>query len=295
MTAEIRGARRAMPPMLLALCLAAALSAPVHAQDEPSGPRVDSTRQGQRLDTDGNHAAARAIFLQLIETAPDPAAKAAAQRRMAISYGFEGNCAKAVGYEELVLGYWATRESAEPQNAFFQEGETANEAARLCIDAGDLATAERMYRRGNEMALKEPEPKTHPRSLWDYRLAHAMARLAARRGNAAEAQRQVDQARKILASDSAMAAGQARYLPYLVGYVALYTNDFTTAETELTKATELNKNDPFMQVLLAMTYEKTGRKDLAMERYRKAYDLATGHTPPAAFARPYAARKLGAP
>ena len=69
-----------------------------------------------------------------------------------------------------MIAYWATREQAEPQNAFYQEGEIANEAARVCIDAGDFATAERYYRRGTELGLKEPEPKTHPASLWNFRL-----------------------------------------------------------------------------------------------------------------------------
>jgi tetratricopeptide (TPR) repeat protein len=294
MNHRVPDSRLAALPLLVAALLVPALSR-LQAQAGPAGPRADSTRQAQRLDTDGNHTAARAIFQRLIETAPDPAAKAAAQRRMAISYGFEGNCARAVEYEEQVIGYWVTREAAEPQNAFYQEGEMANEAARLCIDAGDFATAERMYRKGSELGLREPEPKTHPGSLWDFRLAHAMARLAARRGNAAEARRQVDRARMILAADTAMAAQQSRFLPYLAGYVALYTDDLKTAEAELTRATELNQNDPFMQTLLAMTYEKLGQREKATAIYRKAYDMATGHNPPSAFARPYAGRKLGAP
>jgi hypothetical protein len=152
----------------------AAIPQTLTAQGRGGGPRADSTRQAQQLDSEGNHAAARAIFEKLIDTAPDPAQKAAAQRRMAMSYGFEGNCAKAVEYEELVIAYWVTREQAEPQNAFYQEGEMANEAARVCIDAGDLATAERMYRRGSELGLKEPEPKTHPAKA-TYQKAYDMA------------------------------------------------------------------------------------------------------------------------
>jgi len=258
------------------------------------GPRADSLRGASRLDGQGAHAEARAIFQRLIETAPDPAAKAAAQRRMAMSHGFEGDCANAVKYEEMVIAYWQTREQAEPQNAFYQQGEMANEAARVCIDAGQLDTAERMYRRGSELGLKEPAPKTHPQSLWDYRLAHALGRLAARRGDQAEAQRQVAEARKILDSDAAMAEAQERFFPYLAGYVALYTGDLRGAEAELTKALarEGNQRDPFMHCLLAMTYEQTGRREDARALYQKAYDLATGHNPPAAFARPFARQKL---
>jgi hypothetical protein len=143
--------------------------------------------------------------------------------------------------------------------------------------------------------LREPEPKTHPKSLWDYRLAHALGRLAARRGNAAEAAKQVAIARRILDADTAMATAQARFFPYLVGYVALFTNDLTTAEAKLTEAIAMqgNTTDPFLHVLLGMTYEKKGDMARATPMFQKAYDLATGHNPPSAYSRPFARKKLG--
>ncbi|HWA09590.1 MAG TPA: hypothetical protein VG838_09090 [Opitutaceae bacterium] len=246
------------------------------------------------LDVLGATADARVIWQRRIDGAADPAAKAAAQRAMAVSYAFDGQGANALKCEELVIAYWQTREQAEPQNAFYQEGEIANEAARICLDAGDIDLAERWYRKGAELGLKEPEPKTHPKSLWDYRLAHALGRLAARQGKNAEAQKQIAAARKILDADPQMAAQQERFFPYLVGYVALYTNDLKTAETELTKAvaTAGNQGDPFMTCLLAITYEHRGDLAKAKELYAKAYGLATAHNPPAAFARPLARRKL---
>lgn len=245
------------------------------------------------LDVLGATTEAQAVFQKRIDTAADPAAKAAAQRAMAMSYAFAGDTANTVKYEEMVIAYWQTREQAEPQNAFYQQGEMANEAARVCIDNGAFDVAERLYRKGTELGLKEPEPKTHPKSLWDYRLAHALGRLAARRGDKAEAQRQIAAARKALDSDPTMAGQQERFFPYLVGYVALYTDDLKTAETELTKATTANGTDPFMMCLLGMTYEKLGQKEKATELYRKAYGAATAHNPPAAFARPFARKKLG--
>ena len=171
----------------------------------------------------------------------------------------------------------------------------ANEGARVCIDAGDLDTAEEWYRKGYELGNREPEPRTHPKSLWDYRLAHALGRVAARRGDKAEAEKQIADARRALDSDTAMAAQQERFFPYLVGYVALYTGDPATAESEFTKAIAIkgNDRDPFMHSLLAMTYEKQGKAEQAKEMYRKAYDLATAHNPPAAFVRPFARKKLG--
>lgn len=293
---------RLRSPSLTVPMIAAALLAvpPLAAQQQgggrrggPSGPM----REAARLDREGATERARAIYQAIIDSASDPRAKANAQRAMAMSYAFDGDCANTVKYEMMVIEYWKTREQAEPQNAFYQEGEMADEAARVCIDAGDLDAAEEWYRKGYELGTKEPEPRTHPKSLWDYRLAHALGRLAARRGNKEEARRQIEAARRALDSDTAMAAQQERFFPYLTGYVALYTNDLETAEAELTKAVGMrgNDRDPFMHCLLAMTYERLGRQDEAKAMYQKAYEMATAHNPPAAFVRRFVRQKLGLP
>jgi len=267
----------------------------LHAQADTAGPVTRLTRQANQLDREGATTQARAIVQQLIDSAADPAARAAAQRGMAMSFAFDGDCANTVKYEMQVIAYWVTREQAEPQNAFYQQGEMANEAARVCLEAGELATAEQWYRKGYELGLTEPAPATHPRSLWEYRLAHALGRLAARRGNGEEAQRHIAAARRALDGDTAMASSQERFFPYLAGYVALYTGDLPGAERELGKAVAIPRNDrdPFMHCLLAMTYEKQGRADDARAMHQKAYDLATAHNPPAAFTRPFARKKLG--
>jgi tetratricopeptide (TPR) repeat protein len=279
--------------LTVAVTVAPAVADAQRERNRAPNPRRDSLVQAQRLDAQGNHSQARAIFQALIDNAPDPAARAAAQRRLAMSYGYDGDCAKTIALEEQVIAYWKTRRAEEPQNAYYQEGEMANEAARVCIDAGALDEAERMYRLGSELGNMEPEPRTHPRSLWDYRLAHALGRLAARRGNADEAKHWVAEARKALDSDSAMAGPQERYFPYLVGYVALYTNDLETAEKELTKSVAGLPNDPFQLVLLGMTYEKMGQQAKATELYEKAYEMSDGSNPPNVYARRFTREKLG--
>lgn len=291
-------ARRAARLTTFALLLALPSLAAAQGGGGAGGPaRSPLMREASQLDTDGRTAEARVLFQRMIDSAADPAARAAAQRAMAMSYAFDGDCANVVKYERLVIDYWKTREAAEPQNAFYQQGEMANEAARVCIDAGRLDEAERWYRAGRTLGLQEPAPKTHPASLWEYRTEHALARLAARRGNRAEAQRHVAAARAILDGDPAMAAQQERFFPYLVGYVALYTDDLATAEAELSKAIAVqgNANDPFMRALLGMTHEKMGHRDVARTYYQQAYDLATAHNPPAAFVRPFARKKLALP
>jgi Flp pilus assembly protein TadD len=92
-----------------------------------------------------------------------------------------------------------------------------------------------------------------------------------------------------------MAGPQERFFPYLQGYVELYLNNPTGALTHLTKSVAIqgNDTDPFQHALLGMAHEKLGHAEQARAAYQKAFDLATGHNPPAAFARPFAAKKLG--
>ncbi len=207
---------------------------------------------------------------------------------MAMSWGFEANCAKTVEYEQMVIAYWTTREKDEPGNAFYQQGEMANEAARVCIDSGDLATARTWYRKGTELGLKEPGISADRKALWAYRLAHAEARIAARQGNRAEAEKQVAAARTALAAMTDLRSQQEPFMPYLTGYVALYLGDYTQALADLEKA---NQGDPFIQCLIGMVWEKQGNPARAKEYYQRA-SQTTAHNPPAAFARPFARRKL---
>jgi len=235
---------------------------------------------GVVLDLMGQYAEARKYFAKAIEVAATPQAKAAAQRAMAMSYAFEGNCKKTVEWEQKVFDYWVT------MNDFFQQGEMANEAARVCIEAGDLNTAQKWYETGHERGLREPNIKPDRVDLWEFRWQHAQARLAARRGKHEDALKHVAAAKAAL--DKGTNPTQAVFFPYLVGYVAFYRGDTKTALEELQKA---NQNDPFIQCLIAQTYEKMGDKEKALEFYRKAA-ATTAHNPPAAYARPLAKKKI---
>jgi tetratricopeptide (TPR) repeat protein len=250
---------------------------------------------GNLLDLMGRGADAQAQFARSIELAATPEAKSQQQRAMAMSYAFAGDCGNTVKYEQMVIAYWVTREKDDPANAFYQEGEMADEAARVCIDNGDLDAAAKWYQAGHDYGLKQPGITPVLRDLWEFRWEHAQARIAARRGNRAEAQQHVAAAKAILDKDEQLAHGggrgenQSQFMPYLTGYVALYLGDYKSALEDLQKA---NQNDPFYQCLLGQTYEKLGEKDKAMECYRKAA-ATTAHNPPAAFARPLARKKLG--
>jgi tetratricopeptide (TPR) repeat protein len=235
---------------------------------------------GNVLDLMGRGKEARKYFGKAIESADTPEQKAMAQRAMAMSYAFEGNCKKTVEYEQQVFDYYGSVKN------FFQEGEIANEAARVCVDSGDVETAYHWYQVGYDTGLKESEIKPARQGLWEFRWEHAQARIAARPGNQNEAQKHVAAAKAVL--DKGTNPEQAQFFPYLQGYVAFYAGDYRTALEELQKA---NQNDPFIECMIGQTYEKLGDKDKAIEFYGKASG-AISHNPAAADAVPPAKKRL---
>ena len=235
---------------------------------------------GVALDLMGRYSEARTYFAKAIEVASTAQAKAQAQRSMAMSYAFEGDCKHAAQYEGPLY------EANLAAKDWFAAGESADELARVCIDGGDLDEAYRWYQKGHEAGMNEPEEKQ--KDLWNFRWEHAQARIAARRGHKAEAQKHVAAAKAIL--DKGANPQQAIFFPYLVGYVAFYDGDYKTALAEFQKA---NQNDPFILAYMAQTYEKLGDQAQAQEYYHKAL-RSNAHNPPTAYARPLARKKLGA-
>jgi tetratricopeptide (TPR) repeat protein len=231
------------------------------------------------LDLQGKYDEARKHLAKAIEVAP-PESKPQAMRNMAISYAFESKAGEAVKYEQPLYDERIAKDN------FFGAGEIANELARIYLESGDLDNAQKWYAKGHEAALREPKITPAQKDLWEFRWEHAQARLAARRGKRAEAQKHVAAAKAIL--DKGTNAEQAPFYPYLEGYVAYYLGDYKGAIASLQKA---DQRDPFILVLLAQAYEKSGDKLQATEYYRKV--LAVNfHGPTNAFARPLARKKL---
>jgi len=244
---------------------------------------------GSVLDLMGQGEEARQYFGKAIQVADTPEHKAMAQRAMAMSYGFEGNCKKTIQYEQLVFNYYGSVKD------FFRQGEIADEAARVCVDShdahnpfpvDDLYIATRWYQLGHDTGLREPDIKAARKELWEFRWEHAQARIAARRGNQAEAQKHVTAAKAIL--DKGTNPEQQPFFPYLEGYVAFYAGDYKTALEDFLRA---NQNDAFIQCMVGQTYEKLGDNQKALEYYRKA-STAIAHNPAAAYAVPFAKKKL---
>jgi len=238
---------------------------------------------GSVLDLQGRGEEGRKYFARGIEVADTPEHKAMAQRAIAMSYAFERNCKKTVAYEQQVFDIYVSEKN------FFQQGEIADEAARVCIESGDLEAAYHWYQLGHDTGLKEPDIKPARQDLWEFRWEHAQARIAARRGNQAEAQKHIAAAKNVL--DKGTNPEQAQFLPYLQGYVAFYAGNYQAALEELLKA---NQNDPFIQCMIGQTYQKLDEKDKAFEYYSKA-STAIAHNPAAAYAVPLARKNLTLP
>jgi len=238
-----------------------------------------NTQTGVLLDLMGQYAEARKLFTKAIETAPTPAGKGQALRSMAMSYAFESNCKEAVKYESQLY------EINLAAKDFYNAGEIADELARVCIDSGDLDTAQKWYQTGHDAGLREPAIKPDRVDLWEFRWEHAQARIAARRGKKDEAQKHIAAAKAIL--DKGTNPDQARFFPYLTGYVAYYAGDYKTALADLQKA---DQRDPFILCMIAQTYEKMGDQTQALDLYRKAL-ASNAHNPPNAYAHPLAKKK----
>jgi tetratricopeptide (TPR) repeat protein len=245
----------------------------------PGGGRGGAD-EGTALDLAGKYSEAQKYYVQAIEAAPNQQAKMRAIRGMAMSYAFANDCKNTIKYENQLYDLYLEAKD------FYNAGEMANEAARVCIEAGSFDEASKWYKIGHDAGLREPNISEARKDLWEFRTEHALARIAIRRGNVAEAQKHVAAAKAIL--DKGTNSEQAVFYPYLTGYVAFYSGEYKKALEELQKA---NQNDPFIMVLIGQTYEKLGDKAQAMEYYRKASG-SRAHNPPNAFAHPFAIKKL---
>jgi tetratricopeptide (TPR) repeat protein len=229
----------------------------------------------------GNYTEARQHLAEAIEIAP-AGSKQQALRAMAMSYAFEGNANEAAKFEQQVFD---ARSSAHD---YIGAAEIANELARIYLESGDATNAYKWYQSGYETAQQKPDLSDADKNLWVFRWEHARARIAARRGKAAEAQQHVAAAKAAL--DKANNPDQARFFPYLTGYVAFYTGDYKIAIADLQKA---DQRDPLILALIGESYEKSGDRSQAMDYYRKVL-ASNAHNPTNAFARPLAKKKLAA-
>ena len=309
----MRSCIRALVPFLVAACCVAQQPAP---KESPTpGSAADLMQRGGKLSRDGKQDEAIALYKQALEKTPDfypahlemgvaldlkgeyakaqeqltkavevaPAdSKEQALRALAFSYVFQGDAFKAAEPEMQVFNARLTK------GDFVGAAEACNELARVYLELGDPDHAYKWYKMGYDTVSRKTDLSEADKNLWLFRWESAQTRIAARRANADEAQQHVRAAK--VALDKANNPDQMRFYPYLTGYAAFYAGDYKAAIAELQKA---DQRDPFILVLLAQAYEKSGEASQAREYYRKVLEINV-HNPTNAFARPLAKKKLEA-
>jgi len=232
------------------------------------------------LDLLGRYGEAQRHIQKMLELAPDADAKTQAVRTMAISYAFECKAANAARYEKQVF------DSHIAAKKYTDAAETADELARIYLECGNLDQAYDWYQRGYNTALEQPGISAHDKDLWGFRWEAGQARVAARRGEAEVAEKELAAARAFL--DRLQNPQQELFFPYLSGYVHFYAGNYTAALADLEKA---NPKDPFVLELLARAYEKSGDKSKADDTCRAILKFGM-HNIANAFARPAAKKML---
>lgn len=283
--------------------------------DMPADPAMDLVKQARKLNGEGKQDEALQLYRQAQEKSPKlveawlgagtvldlmgrydearkelqkaidlakPEQKPQAMKTMAISYAFTRDAKQAAKFETPVY------DEQLAAKKYYDAGETADELARICLESGDLDCAQEWYKKGHDAGVMKPDLTDKERDLWEFRYEHAQARLAARRGDKPEAERHIAAAKAIL-DRGVIDPQQAQFFPYLKGYVEFYTGDTKAAIADLQQA---NQRDPFILVLLAQAYEKSGDKAQAETYYRKVLQ-SNIHNPTNAFARPLAREKTG--
>src|SRR5215467_5892195 len=234
---------------------------------------------GAALDLKGEYAKAQEHLTKAVEVAPADS-KEQALRALAFSYAFQGDAFKAAEPEMQVFNARLTKGDS------VAAAEACNELARIYLELGDPDHAYKWYKMGYDTVSRKTDLSEADKNLCLFRWESAQARVAARRGNIEEAQQHVRAAKPAL--DKANNPDQLRFYPYLTGYVAFYGGDYKTAISEFQKA---DQRDPFILVMLAQAYEKSGEEARAKEYYRKVLEINV-HNPTNAFARPLAKKKL---
>ena len=235
---------------------------------------------GRILDVEGQYEEARQNIQKGIDAAPENGLSPALST-MAVAFAFEGKAAESAKYYQQVF------DRQMKANAPDAAAGTANALARVYLETGDLANAEKWYRTGYETSQKIEKLTPEDKDLWEMRWQHAQARIAAR-GKRFDVARKHAAAVKAIVDRGNLDEGQIANYPHLLGYIAFYEGKYDAAIAELSKA---EQQDPFVSSLLAQAYELNKNPTQARELYARIL-TQRGHSLQAAFAMPLARRKM---
>jgi len=238
--------------------------------------------KGIGLDIKGDYAAARKHLEQAL-TLADEEDKDPAITALAVSYVFAGDVKNAARqYQKLFDRYVA---AARLDTAV----ETANALGRVYLEMGDVGKAEEWYQTGRETFKKLSGLPGDQVDLGWMRWHHAASRIAARRRNPRQAEREALVVKELIAKSTQNQTQQPIY-EYLIGYNAFYAGDYDAAIAALLRA---DQRDAFINGLLAQAYDKKGDRVNARTHYAKALE-SSSHNLQNALTRAIAKKRLAA-
>jgi tetratricopeptide (TPR) repeat protein len=162
-----------------------------------------------------------------------------------------------------------------------------NSIARVNLENGRPDAAMKAYERGYESVPGSSLPDDQ-KQVWLGRLQHGRCRVLAKMGRHEEAW---TEALKVKKMNDEGGEPAKQYVPawhYLAGYLKLEAGDPGAAIAELK---QIERRDPFQELLLARAYEKAGNGAEARKVYRAVLD-SKQNSIERALAYPEAKRKL---
>lgn len=235
---------------------------------------------GRALDLAGDLAGGRQALQEALSLAP-VSARSTVLTAIGVSYAFDSRPAEAEKYYQQVL------DGQKAAGQLEEASSTANAIARVYLEAGDAANAERWYRSGYDTAKKVANPTPAQADLLEWRWLNAQGRIAARRGRFDAARGFAAKGKAIL--DKGTNKDQAAFYPYLVGYIEFCAKNYPKAIEELLKG---DLSDVFVLGLIGQAYDKTGDQAKAREYFTKVM-ASPSHSINAAYSRPVARKYLG--
>lgn len=230
---------------------------------------------GRALDLDGRYTVARRHLEQAVKLASDDQ-RNTALTTLGISYAFESKADEAARYYQRAFDARMRADDREAAAAL------ANALGRIYLESGNLQKAAQWYGTGLETAKQISHLPAGQRALWEMRWHNAEGRIAARRGDRAAAAGHAAAVKKLL--DQGGNDGQRPFYPYLLGYIAFFSQDYREAIDQLSKG---DQNDPFVLGLIAQAHRRLGDRVAAADYYRKVM-ASPAHNINAAFSRPLA-------
>jgi tetratricopeptide (TPR) repeat protein len=231
---------------------------------------------GMVHDFQGHYGEAEEELNKALSNAPENAREQrdSALTALAVSYAFRGDVEGAERYYQKLYDFQVSTQRLD------KAAGTAQTIGRAYLDRGDTKLAAQWYQTGQEAVHKMSGLASDQLDLWQMRWEQAQSRIAARSGNAEEAETH-QAAMKALVDKGGLNAAMGPSYYSLVGHNAFDAGNYDDAIAALQKA---DPRDPAILTLLAEAYVRKGDAAAAQSVADKVA-IVPAHTLQGALAR----------